>query len=844
MPLLYNSPYLSEIPLSLRKALDDAGLLEAVSYCFFCSNYIASRLVAHPDWIEEIFLKEGYLRSVGREDYLSLFAGKGIEEVRGLFRREHLRLGVRDLLRAADTERILRELSFLADAVVSRCLEIASQGLVQGQCPCSVVALGKLGGEELNYYSDVDLMYVYRGTSSEIERYTRLFSRLNRLLSEYAEGGPIYNVDLRLRPQGRKGLLCMPVEAYEAYYEAYGRTWERAMLIRARHCAGDAAVFKDLMGRITPFIYRKHLDFSAIEEIRRLKESIDQSSSDREDIKTGRGGIREVEFVVQAFQLVFGGRNPNLRVGNLFLALHRLRASGLLGAEEHSILYNAYRFYRRLENRIQMLNCTQTQKLPSSQMDRIAVAMGYRDGQELLRELSGHREGVRRIFEEVMTPSDRPSVVYHWKEPGLKRVMDTLTDLYGIDGEEALAKVVEEAQNTLNPSMVVKHLADIVGSMRYTEHTFLRLLVESPGFRRTLVEVLGNSQYLARMVLSKPQLLDVLFSGADSLEDEGLPIRDVERLPREEVLSRLKELVEEQTLLVGFLELSGVLTPLQVFSRCTRTAEVFLRVLHNLHRNRYPVVVLGLGKLGSRELTYHSDLDVIFVSSVSGDDLHRDYYLPILNSGVYEVDVRLRPFGSKGLMVSTPELLREYFSKHGRIWEKLAYSRCRVVVADDEELARSAMEAVEEFVYAPVDGLEKGVFEMRMRLERELGRSPYNVKYSSGGVVDIEFVGQYLAVKHGIRRVHPLAAVAVSAKRGLVDGSIYERLKANYLFLRRLENILRLVFYPPLKELPRRGEKLFMAAKAMGMDEHTLLDAYMEVKESNRRILKEVLDTP
>lgn len=252
-------------------------------------------------------------------------------------------------------------------------------------------------------------------------------------------------------------------------------------------------------------MYRKHLDFDAIQEIGRLKSIIDEEAKQTKgiNIKTGKGGIREIEFIVQAYQLVFGGRNPWLRTGNVFIALNRLKASGLMGAEEYSIMSQAYSFYRMLENRLQMLRCTQTHSLPASdeELTKIAVSMGYDSTESLLKDLDYHRSNVRRIFDAFMesTHRDDKSFIYKWGDASIQRIIEEFTEDHKDIAEEALAEVIKEAQFTGNPSMVLKNLADLLTIMKHSRHTFYELLLSKEGFRKALVEVLGNSQYLARL---------------------------------------------------------------------------------------------------------------------------------------------------------------------------------------------------------------------------------------------------------------------------------------------------------------------------------------------------------
>ncbi len=808
--------------------------------------------------------------SFNREDYQSIFADRDIKEVRRLFRCHHVRIGVRDLLKFAGIDRILRELSFLADAVIERVLEIALEravekaGLPPVKPSCCVVALGKLGAEELNYYSDVDLMYIYspfKGTTdrgkTDAEFYSTLFSEFTRMLSEYSESGVIYNVDLRLRPHGRKGLICMTPEAYRVYYETCGRTWERAMLIRARCCAGDGILFDRFWKAVKPFVYRKYLDYEAIEEIKRLKDMIDEEGKKSRgyNIKTGIGGIREIEFIVHAFLLVFGGKNPWLQARQTLIALNRIHASGLLGAEEHSILTQAYRFYRKLENRLQMQSCTQTHTLPENKelLEKLGRAMGFREDPagELLERLEVYRSSVRRIFENIMetTRSSETQVYQGWKDPSVERLLEVYGEEEQAHAERLLSLVIEEAQKTANPVMVVKNLADLSVSMKHSIKTFYELLIENDNFRKALVEVLGNSQYLARMLINHPELLESLFErgsvswkGERELveelmeEGEGLSLNE-----KEEILNRFKL---ERELAIGISYLAGSFNMFQLFNEYTKTAEVCVKALNAWLTDfkAAPVLVMGMGKLGSRELTYHSDLDIVILSNLSMDYLHQRYYTSLIKLLPFEVDTRLRPFGTKGVMVNSPKSLKEYLLKHGRAWEKLAYSRARVIISDDEDLKREAEEVVKEFVYhTPVEGFEEEIYHIRQRMERELSSSSYDLKYAKGGLVDIEFIAQYLAVKYGIDRRHPLSIIKEASERGIIPAEWALQLKENYKFLRNIENTVRLIFYPPLRELPGKGKKLTMLARVLNRHEHEIIDTFMEVKQSNRRILEAVL---
>jgi glutamate-ammonia-ligase adenylyltransferase len=376
------------------KEIEAAGLKDTLIFVLGSGSYIGSHLSRNPHWIREFLLTP---RGLEPPDYPLIFPElptdeeKALNMVRLTKVKEHVRIGVRDLLWQAETEETLADLSGLADAVVGAMLQVAYKRCLaiygkpkdpnSNTVPFAVIGLGKLGGYELNYNSDVDIVYVYytekgETTGPRIVNNHQFFVRLSELLTGYlsatTEVGQCYKVDLRLRPEGTKGDITLPLLSYEIYYESYGREWERAMLVKARHIAGDQQLTDGFLNVLKPFVYRRYLDSGVIESMREMKMRIDAEMCKKGshlDVKLGKGGIREIEFVVNAIQILNGGKRPELRVQGTMKALSIIRELKLLPEEECQALRDAYLFLRNLENRLQMVNCLQTHKLPAEKLE-------------------------------------------------------------------------------------------------------------------------------------------------------------------------------------------------------------------------------------------------------------------------------------------------------------------------------------------------------------------------------------------------------------------------------------------------------------------------------------------
>ncbi len=768
--------------------------------------------------------------------------------------RESVRILWRDLLGRADLRETLADLTALAEA----CLEVALRwarssvarrhGLARHPdgrpMDLVVLGMGKLGGRELNFSSDIDLIYAYEaeGTTdgarpvSHGEFFRRVGQVLARLLAEPTAEGFAYRVDLRLRPFGEAGALAVSFDAMETYYQRHGRDWERYALVKARPVAGDRAGGAELLGRLRPFVYRRYLDYGAVDALRRMKALVDTEVRRRglaADIKRGPGGIREIEFIVQTFQLIHGGRDAALRRRGLLEVLPRLGERGLLPGDDVDRLRAAYVFLRHTENRLQGMEDRQTQRLPEDEAGRarLACAMGFAQWADFDTALAGHRRAVETVFAgllaapepavsevlsalwaEGLDPAEAQSRLRHmgFREP--RRVLEALHGLregraYRLSSEWGRLRVdrfvplwLEAVARTADPDLAFHRLLPLVEAVS-RRTVYLALLAENPQALEQLVRLASGSRWVAEYVARHPMLLDELLDPRQLYaprDREGLRaeledwVGQVDPEDLETFMDRLRQFRHAAVLRVAAADLMGRLDVETVSHRLTEIAEVVLdHVLRLAWREltgRYGVpswedeagrrheagfAAIGYGKLGGRELGYGSDLDLVFLHDSRGarqqttgpKEVDNAVFFARLGQRVihllttqtpagtlYEVDARLRPSGRSGLLVSSTRAFETYQREHAWTWEHQALVRARPV-AGDPSVGRRFAHIRREVLARPRDraALRGEVAGMRRKmLDQQAGADPgrFHLKRDAGGVVDIEFMVQYLVLAH------------------------------------------------------------------------------------------------
>ncbi len=911
---------LSSLDPQIRQHLRDQGLLDEFLFVISVSPCFRRLFLSVPQWVEEIFSPPGLgpVPSHLHGEHLNamLREGAGLEGIRLYKQREHLRIGVRDLLSLEDVPVILEELSHLADAVIQ-----ATLSLVEGELEITygipttpegtkaaftVMGLGKLGGMELNFHSDVDLIYVYETEKGETtgprvvgnhQFFVRLCEALTKALSAVTPQGQMYKVDLRLRPEGNRGDIVLPLRSYEIYYESWGQTWERAALIKARPVAGDASLGREFLETLRPFVYRRYLDFKSLDEIRELKMKIDAQAKRKGgyNVKLGRGGIREIEFVTQAIQLIYGGKEPWLRERNTLRALHRIMGKGLLSGRDYQTLSSAYVFLRKMENRLQMVDCLQTHRLPVSSLEkeRLAYMMGYTDVdciRRLEEDLERHRVGVHGIFQRFFSPVREEEELAYMDEAGLEGVLAScgFKDLHRAmrnirtlaegrpfehPAPEAkalfarlLPRLIELASETVNPDWALDHLEAFASVQREGRRTFYAFLLENQGVLEVLMRIFGSSAYLAHHLISHPELMDYL---ADP--DFIYGVEPVEQMEREietdlrtrgitSLSARLDELrrwKQREILRIGMGDVFCGFPLQKITHLWSKVADVVVRRLWTwlTGGEEVPLCVVALGKWGGRELTYHSDLDMVFVmnNEEAGQNrlavgLVRGLSSASKEGTLFKVDLRLRPHGAHGEMVYPLEEFGRYLTRSARLWERQAMLKARPVVGDPA-LQAEVLNVIHSWVYgAPLPpDVGKQIWEMRLKMERELAGGPHHVKYGPGGIIDIEFLVQFWQLLWGadnaeVRRTSTLGALARMALMGLIDKGAHRRLRDAFLFLRSVENRLRVMYDVPFSNIPIDAKEKELLARSLGFStSREFMETYEEITRENRSLLQEAL---
>lgn len=775
--------------------------------------------------------------------------------------RQILKITLRDILKKADLVDIMSEMSCLADVITEGSLDIIRQYVssIYGSPEdekFSVIALGKLGAEELNFSSDVDFMYVYNteiGETSGVlnsqgirtnrisnhEYYCKIGEELSKFLSQNTEAGIVYRVDLRLRPEGQRGAIALTLRGYEMYYESWGRAWERAMLLRARPVAGDMALGRDFMEMIRPFVYRKYLDFTAIDEISKLKTRIDATFK-KSDIKRGYGGIREIEFFSQALQLIYAGREPLLRERNVLKILHRLLQKGLIGMDDYGILSDNYRYLRTLEHRLQQVNDLQTHTLPvgDAELEGLSRKMGYASKSQFTEDLEKRRAQVRAIYDSLFAArKEEPSTGHtlfdeefsdtELKEflsgAGLKDINKALRNLRSIRdstfnfqtlrGRRLLSDIlpmfVDSSLKSGNPDSALNHTQSFALLLSSNE-SYLEVFSKNRTLIDLIVYVFSGSDYLSKMLMARPQYLEMI-GWQETLRKSLGALRAEIRETLSEAGSigdavRLVKQIEE--IRIGLLFLQKKIDVIKATKGLSRTAEAVLSSsFEQSNKGQKGLAVIGFGKLGGREIAFGSDLDLIFVSrgdvqleqTKTAEKLLRMLISYTRNGIAYSVDTRLRPEGSKGPLVSSIEAFRKYYAESAAFWEFQALLKARPVAGDMKTGCEFMQLAHEVLVAHGADVNASDIRQMRERIVRERARESegYDVKLGIGGIEEIEFMIQYLQLKNcaghaSLLVQNTLTAIRRLAAAGLITRAEAKMLNDTYHFFRTLECLLRL----------------------------------------------------
>lgn len=869
----------------VNRVEEQQELSRQIARVWACSDYAANLCIENADLLLELVdSDELHQPSVSglRESLQSALQGLASTEadqtddawmsalkrrLRRFQKAQMLRLIWRDVTQQSSVRETAADVSHLAEACLDVTLDLLHQRLVKklgepvgaySRQPQRLVVLGmgKLGAGELNLSSDIDLIFAYpeqgeteSGTSCQ-QFFLKLGQQLIDALDAVTADGFVFRVDMRLRPYGSEGVLVCSFDAMENYYQLQGRDWERYAMIKARTVAGDFDAGQELLNRLRPFSYRRYLDFSAIESLRSMKLQINKQVRRKgmhEDIKLGAGGIREVEFIVQALQMVHGGRDKQLQQVSLYKAMDMIAEGDYLPEETIQQLRNAYNFLRDLEHKLQAFANKQTQSLPSDadEQKRVAVAMAFPDVRNaswdmLMDVLSQHREIVRQHFENVIHLDDEDddasrhdvdvtALSGFWQGEKDSGVAESLLGKLGFEDPSASVDVLLEFKESRlyktlpnesrqrfarfmplmlatlaqekTPSLGLSRVMILVSAVA-RRTAYLVLLSENPNAMRQFVQLCTASPFVAEFLSQHPVLLDELLTsvqqppGKQELQEEL--VQGLLRIPEdsfEEQMEYLRYFKQCHTLQVAAAQITGSMTVMKVSDYLTFTAEAILEQVMALcwqeltRKHGFPVnsegkhgemdfVVIAYGKLGGIELSYLSDLDVVFVHDGTLDEEtvvsqgqrainSREFYTRLaqrmmtmlgtqtVSGKLYEIDMRLRPSGESGLLVTTLPAFEKYQRNDAWTWEHQALVRSRAV-AGSASMSRAFEHLRADLLRVERDNssLAGDVVKMRQRMRDELTRKAggkaknpaFVLKQAKGGIVDIEFMVQYIVL--------------------------------------------------------------------------------------------------
>ena len=977
--------------LWLYRLLHDAPfLLRILSTCFGSSTYFSDILVRNPDYFYELIDagvmsdpkdRETMYRELSQAVRPFDLAEQKLNAIRGYKRKESLRLGLRDLLGDADLETTTRELTNLAEVALQICYEIGKaeltpkMGTPLGELPngekvpstLAVIAMGKFGGYELNFSSDIDVMFVYShdGVTDQGVENREYFAKLCEFIingmSKVTKAGYVFRVDVRLRPESRVGVIARSIDNYEAYYEGWGEIWERQALIKARPVAGDLKLGEQFIHTVQPFVYQRYLDEFFITEIKldihqtkvRIENHLREQGDDlATHVKLGTGGIRDVEFTIQCLQLIHGGPIPALRNYNSLETIELLYQHGVLNQADREALADAYRFLRTVEHRIQMKSDLQRYSLPSkeSELIKLAKRIGYQDSgassalEAFQADYTRHTSTARHIFEKVLAApiSDREidiatllttndlGVIRNLLEPvGLTDVREAHRRLKlmadGPDGVRFSPQVrrlfVDLAPTLLrllsespDPDMALRYIETFASKVG-ARSSHYAMFNEQASTLELLTKLCGTSRFLADLLTGQPESFDVLTAPVVmdkpkiSSEIYMEALQETTAGTADQVFEALRRYKNSEVLRIGMRNVLGEANLWATTTELSDLAEGILQAMYSHINTEFQIeygkpiemngnqrqtpstdvdlplarfAVIGMGKFGGRELNFSADLDLMLVYSAEGETTqgmsNADYFsrlgLELANrlkgntggGGIYELDLRLRPYGSGGAIALSLTGYQNYYEKDAETWERQALIRARPV-AGDIELGQEFVKQAHAFAYSQSLTAEQIAYIVhnRQRKEAQATRPPstsrrrrgrrrqqIDVKSGYGGLIDIEFLAQTLQLIHGtthsqVRVQNTVEAIHQLHEIGVLTLDQRDQLRFAYEFLRNVENSLRIVHDRPLNALPDTEAALEHLAKRLGYEDgarrasDSFLRDYQWCTETTRTLFNQLL---
>jgi [glutamine synthetase] adenylyltransferase / [glutamine synthetase]-adenylyl-L-tyrosine phosphorylase len=882
----------------LTDELADSELMRDALIALACaSRSLSSAVVADASLLDPVRDVDDLVRERSTEAYRQSWDAHPDHDGDGLRRwkrRELLRVAVRDLLAMTDMPTVGRELAALAQV----CLE-AALVLVGVDIPFAVIGMGKLGGRELNYASDIDVLFVHDGDANDADRVARA---VLGTMTTATPAGIVFRTDANLRPEGRSGPLSRTVASYGAYYDSWARAWEFQALIKARPVAGDARLAAEFMDVTLPWVWPEKLGPEAIREIRLMKarseEVNDRKGLTERELKRGRGGIRDIEFAVQLLQLVHGRDDDSVRSATTLDALSALTAGGYVERSDAERLDRAYRFLRTVEHRLQLFDEQQTHTIPTDESARVRLArvLGYRDSPErsalerFEAEHRQHQRSVRSIHEHLffaplldtlagtgpLSAEAAEERLAAFGFTDIARTRQAVRELaFGLTRrskllQELLPVILDWLSDTPDPDLgllQLRRLAEGPARSASLATTFR----DAPGAAERACRLLGSSRVVGDALRRQPEFVDHLDDddvlGSPATRDELVAdaLNTLEwRGDEEQRREGLRRFKRRELLRIATRDLLGYASLETVGLELTALAEASLEAALAGLAPPLPFAVVGMGRLGGAELSYASDIDVMFVyegdtpsdfdaAERTASQLVQEVGATTAEGQTFRVDARLRPQGIEGPLARSLAGFTTYYEQWGQVWERQALTKARFVAGDralGDRFARLVDRVVYRFPFT--DDNARDVRRMKARIERERippGEDPqFHLKLGRGSLSDVEFTVQLLQLVHGGARRELRAPGTITAldrlrELGILDHEDSDALEAAYRFCERARNALYLRTGRPADALPSDHEELDRLGLLLGyvhQPQSSLRDDYRRTTRRARRVVERV----
>ena len=870
----------------------DTILLHHVCVLFAHSAWLGETLIQNTDLLQRLINREELRRSLSKEEFRQEFARTRARWIGAapplllarLRKREYVRILLRDMLRIAELAEITAEISALADALLEEALSeanaelvrrygspksINAQGIVR-EAQFAVVSLGKLGGNELNYSSDVDLMFLYDGGCepatariSNREYFIQLAQNLTEMLSTRTREGQAFRIDLRLRPLGHEGEVAVALPRALQYYSEVAEDWELQAMIKARHSAGDARLTREFVRVIAPCVYRPNVNFAAVKTALQTRERIDRrgrggiagwSEQRAVNVKLDRGGIRDIEFLVQCLQRAYGGDEGWLRSRGTLFAIQKLHDKEHISGRDFHSLTKAYEFLRNLEHHLQLRHGQQCHALPWDSNELMVLARcvmrpdrAPRSAEEFVSHVQSRMAAVGEIYRRVVYREQSHQTVVgeahsqlQWDTSGTSEdSYSQMMQRLAVDAPQLLARLARAEMSQHGR----RNLERFFNSASTSAERY-GVVLRSPEAVERAVRVFNSSEYLSGLLVRYPGDVELLMNLEAPTPEGGIVAEGAD--DRVEALARLRHEFRQAMVL---LNATGLYRPLEIWNTLRENSRAADRAVETALKVEQPpgsLAILALGRLGSSEFDLLSDADLLFVADNDADlEVCRQAAERVMDSltaytrqgTVFPVDTRLRPRGNEGELVTTPERLARYFEGEAQPWEAVTYLRLRQIAGNDS-VGQQAIQVTREGIggVARRQDFGRQLDEMRQRLEAS--DSQPNVKTGPGGTYDIDFLVGRLQAMHGAWSNSNLAErVRHLQQAGLINPEDGDALAGIAVFLRSLEHCVRLVTGRSHKWLPGSEHGRANVANLMGSAGVHAVESELTSKMSQARDL-------